>query len=159
MPSSRTEFVYGRGITFGLGGSSYGWLNDTHDMLSIRHSKGASALAQDGVIHSWDANTPKGSRPLSTPQQEPSLGPVQAMTVVPDGMRVLGLHVSGALSCWTASPATADAPASTEVIWKHMSMTQRVDGILSQVPSAAQLVWLGGKGESLAGDYKFLSLS
>ena len=91
---------------------------------------------------------------MSAPQQEPSLGPVQAMTVVPDGLRVFGLHASYALSCWTASPAGADAPTSTAVDWKHMSMTQLVDGNLSQVPSAAQLVWLGGKGQSLAGDYR-----
>ncbi|KAK9826537.1 hypothetical protein WJX74_001198 [Apatococcus lobatus] len=106
-------------------------------------------LHKDGVIRSWDGDHPKLGRPLDISQTNSDLDPVGAMTVVPDGRRVVGLHASGALSCWTAAPAPADAPSSTQVAWKHTKMNQHVQGSMSQ-PGASQLAWLGGKGESLA---------
>lgn len=74
------------------------------------------------------------------------------MTVEPDGLRVFGLHITGALSCWTAAPALSHVAASTEMTWKHNKVNWQCQSSLSQLPGTSQLAWLGGKGESLAGE-------
>ena len=115
-------------------------------------SETLSTVLQDGLIHSWDANNPRVGRPLLNCQTEPGPGPVQAMTAEPNGLRVFGLHVTGALSCWTAAPALSDAAASTKVTWVHNKVNQHSQASLSQLAGASQLAWLGGTGESLAGE-------